>query len=220
MNKNLAYFAGALRDGTVYFDETNKIPRVSIYNKNKQWLTEIIRKIFSEEFKSSGTLTEIKANNFKLEVRKKNIFEFCIKQLEFSIGSQCQWITPDIIKTSDIDIQKEYVKGFFDAEGTVIISKKNYDSCLRIYQSWHEYNSCPPLEDVKTILDKLKIKCTLAYSNKPHGKKNKMPNYALIIRSKESIMRFFENVGSYHPDKSKKLLVLYNKLAGQQNGRE
>ena len=212
MNKNLAYLAGVLRDGSVYFHKKFNLPRVSIVSNNKEFLITIIRKIFQEEFGSHGTLTENIPKNFRLEVRKKNIFDFCVNELEFVVGNQSFWSTPTAIKNSDIEIQREYIKGFFDAEGTVIIYDKLYDCCIRIYQSWNKFGACPPLEDIKEILKSLNIHCTLAYANKPHGKTNKIPNYALIIRKKESIKKFIELIGSSHPDKLKKLLVLNKKI--------
>ena len=216
MNKNLAYFAGILRDGSVYFSTNRKegkeFPKTAVYSKDKDFLLNVIGKIFSFEFSAKFNISSFKNHNFKIETSNKRVLEFVTNELKFPIRSQqIYWETPITILSSDKEIHKNYIKGFFDAEGTVIISDKVYNCCLRIYQSWHEYNACPPLEDIKFMLENIDIKSNIVYANIPHGKKNKFPCYALILR-RENILKFYESINSLHPEKSMKLLVLYNFL--------
>jgi len=211
MNLSLAYFAGVLRDGSIYFSTSKgrKYPRVAIYSNNKDFLTETIARILKEEFSAKFNITSFRNRNFRIETSDKKVLDFVSRRLNFPENrNQLYWKTPHEITSSNKEIQKYYIKGFFDAEGTVIVSDKVYNCCIRIYQSWNRYYYCPPLEDIKNMLKSFDVESSLVYANIPHGKKNKFPCYALILR-RQNIIKFYELINSFHPDKSRKLLALY-----------
>jgi intein-encoded DNA endonuclease-like protein len=156
-NENIAYLAGLMRDGGIvnYKQGKYEIWRVYITSKSRD-LLEKTREIFIKEFGTDVTITKEKPNYFRLESRKKELATKIMDLFEFQLH-QTFWNTPSRILESPLEIQKSYLKGFFDAEGTVIINSKPYNSCIKIYQSWNNENSCPPLEDLQKMLNKVGI---------------------------------------------------------------
>ena len=101
---------------------------------------------------------------------------------------------------NNIDIKSrqdkiDYIRGYFDAEGSVPISKN-----VRFYIYFAQKDK-GDLEQLKSYITELGIIC-----GKTHNpSKKKDPNYWRFFISCKSYKSFIEDVGSLHPVKSKLL---------------
>ena len=110
------------------------------------------------------------------------------------------WNTPTIIRSQPLDIQKEYIKGFFDAEAGLPRNPKKWK-----YISFDQ-KAREPLEFIRKILIKLKFKPTnLTWTSEV---------WQFRLTRKIDIINFVEEIGSSHPDKIKKLHLLRQALDG------
>src|SRR5438445_13881494 len=93
----LAYLLGALKDGAVYKNDKEKIYRIRIYQKSKEWL-ELVRKVFFEVFNRDLFLRkDPRKELWYLEMNNKKIFE----QLEKLI----QKPVPDFILQGTLELK-------------------------------------------------------------------------------------------------------------------
>ena len=100
--------------------------------------------------------------------------------------------TPEIIKRSELPIQLSFIRGFFDAEGTVGESTKN--PYLEIGQASKD-EPCEILLWISNKLSEIEI-----FLNKPQ-KCSYQEFFRLRTARRENIKRFFEVVSSEHPEK-------------------
>lgn len=100
------------------------------------------------------------------------------------------------ILQASIEFKKGFIRGLFDAERSVHASRFQ----IRIFCCIEEI-----LEIVSKILkEDFGIKSTV-----PRATKNEFSEvFALCIYSKREISKFFEKIGSFHPEKVKKLKKL------------
>lgn len=146
LNKNLAYLMGAFRDGSL----SNFKFEIELSQKDKKWLT-LITQIIKKEF---GLKAKIKSRDkdscYYMRIRSRALFR--IIEVFFGYKNKC-WDTPEIIANCrDQKTLKEYVSGFWDAEGS-------YTGIL--CQCWYETNKCPPLDFIKKVLAKDGINVTI-----------------------------------------------------------
>jgi len=180
LTPEFAYMAGALRDGAL---STYKSELV-ISQLNKKWLEKKInpfmKKIFQINCKIYGPREKDKC--YYIKFRSVALFAIIKTILNWEKG---KWKTPQIILKSPLELQKEYIKGFWDAEGC-----NNKKGGLEIYQAWPSINKCPPLSDIKDILWKFKID---SWFTKPQKGTNK-PVHRLYIpkRYKELFFQTFQ----------------------------
>ena len=109
---------------------------------------------------------------------------------------------PEIIKNSSLSIQLSFIKGFFDAEGTVGETLKN--SYLEIGQASKD----EPCEILIWIKDKLNE--TGVFFKDPQ-KTSYQEFFRLRTARRENIKRFFEVVSSEHPEKRVKFQRIIEK---------
>lgn len=180
MTPELAYFAGALRDGAISTYKSELI----ISQKSKEWLEKriqpILQKVFGINCNISGPRK--KDNCYYIKFRSVALFAIIKILLNWKKG---EWRTPEIILRSPLEIQKEYIKGFYEAEGS-----DNKKGGLEIFQAWSSFNECPPLQDIKEILWKLNIE---SWFTKPQKGVNK-PVHRLYIpkRYKGAFFQIFQ----------------------------
>lgn len=112
---------------------------------------------------------------------------------------------PTIIKQSNLNLQKEYLRAFYDDEGSVV---------LRVFQKTKEWKrnirltsvSKQMILDVSFLLNnnfKIKTNEIIHYT-----KKNYKKCYYLDITGKENILKFKNVIGFKHPKKIKKINLL------------
>lgn len=106
-----------------------------------------------------------------------------------------------IIKNVKICSKQEkidYIRGYFDAEGSVPIS-----SNVRFYIYFAQKNR-NDLEQVKSYLLDIGIKC-----GKTHNPSKKVdPNYWRFYLSCTSYIKYIKEIGSWHPKKSQILRMM------------
>ena len=202
IEKDMAYLLGALRDGCFIKNEKYYTYRIRIYQKNKQWI-ETLSTIMHKLFKKKPTITlDNRDNVWNLMVNSREIYEKLTRISDFT-GNQKTWNVPKIILNSPLEIQKEFLKGFFDSEGGLPhmengnIEPKN----IRIHFT-QSNRKC--LEEVKEIVQKLGIKTGKVCG--PYYKKGfEEPVYRLKIHGRREVAKFSKIVGSLHNEKQKRL---------------
>lgn len=204
MKKWESYLLGAFRDGSA--KGYGKDYQIVIWQKERGWL-ERIQSILQ---KMLGKKVKIKRdrNGFRIKFHNKKFFQWLINNDFPKSGDQSHWRTPTNIK-KDMELQRFYIAGFFDAEGGIGKYKKGNKIYLRIdfYHSWNNSFECPPLEDIKLFLENLQIKCGDVRKRKK-GKNNRLPRFVLSISNLNSIRKFFELIPFCHPVKRKELAAL------------
>ncbi len=195
MEKELAYLLGAFRDGSIHSYKDGKDCEFIILQKEKWWLTDVVAPKLETLLNRKFSVSEKMVGGvYRIRFRSKQLFSLLVEKYNFPYsGKQVFW-NPAI----NNEYITDYLRGFFDAEGGVFIKGKNIR--VDFYQSWHEENSCPPLEEIRRMLLSLGIKCGSVRKRKSNGMQN-FPRYVLSISNKRSVIEFAKIVGSNHPRK-------------------
>lgn len=195
LTPNLAYLIGFLRDGTVVKESENEYC-CAFYNSNVE-LLEKVSKIVEEIFGIKTKITKF-GDNFGVRVRSLTLYLFF--RLMFEIpNKQVFWNTPKLIAKSQDSIKKEYITGFFDAEGGCPHFERNIDTRRKnLYVKFVQKNK-ESLDFIKDYLDSKKI-----YTRSVYLEKNK---YVLKISNK-SIKKFSKFIKPLHPIRAKNLRKL------------
>ena len=214
INPQLLYFAGAMRDGTLPLPYDAHY-EISVGQKNKDWLEKIIRPIMVETLgiKEAKIRLKIDKNTPRLVVYSKDVFGRLARVLTHPTGSSC-WKTPPICR-SHPELQKWYLRGFFDAEGEVPHVEGFLDGTfstkprlrIRIHQAWNKKNGCPVLEDLAQMCSNFGIKIVGIYG--PKRNVNTF-DFDLAISGRDALLQFYRQIGTSHPDKKKRFSLLFN----------
>jgi len=203
ITEELLYFLGALRDGNIDIRK-GKNYEIKIGQKCIGWLKvlkEIVNKIFH---------TNVSINNNLLRITRKEVV-MKIKNISGMVSPQSKWNTPTILKKLDSVTLIPYIRGFWDAEGGL---PKNPTSTLKAeerYISFHQKNR-ESLEFVRNHLINLKFSPTKI------TKCGKV--FEFRICRKEEIKKFYELIGSYHPEKMKRLKKLASLSSNWRGGTQ
>lgn len=207
-DERLAYFLGALRDGSVsHFISSSGKHRYSVMvsAKHKSWLETEIKPVF-ENFNQKPQYTLFRGDVWGLRVESRIMATFLHVVCNHPFGKQTKWRTPSIVLKAPERLKKAYIKGFFDAEGGCgnladmsLKKAMKQNMAIRFYQSWDSRTACPPLQDMKKILLDLKIKSNLSVTMPDKG--STYPRWTLSIRNKDDIEKFCFLIGSAHPKK-------------------
>ncbi len=195
LTKDLAYLVGLLRDGTVN-EEKNGEYACAFYSKNKEFL-ELIKPKIENLF-----LLETKIMRFGecygIRIRSKTLYHFFRIAFEFK-SKQVRWNTPAIIKNSSNEIKREYISGFFDAEGGIPhLEKMEKPKRKNMYIKFVQKNK-DSLEFIKNHLALIGIDTGEVYwSDTKNNLKIKM----------SSLKSFIEYIHSLHPEKANRLDML------------
>ena len=186
-----AYFLGFLRDGTV--TRYKRVHDVVIYQKDKEFLEQIIVPLGQLLF---GKKLQIRPSgeDFAWRLHSKSIFHLITTKFDYPASlRQVEWPVPKLILDAPLDIQKWYIAGFVDAEGSVCIEKGK--PVIYIYQSWKGGKECPPLESIKQMLRKFTI-----YSHGPYLCKSDKQAFRIEMEDRSARL-FFQII----PTNKKKL---------------
>ena len=203
LTNEMAYLIGALRDGTVTRyqskNQNNYHSYVAVYNKNLIWI-KYVQKIFDNLFLGKSKITRTKNGIYYVRRYSKQIVSMFEKEFQHPIGKQINWRTPSaLLNSNDREIWRNYIGGFFDAEGGTIPERQ-----IIFYLSWNG-NTCPVLEDIKF---KLKILFNID-SGRVSGRENTngiYPRFCLRIYKKENRKLFIDNIKIYNPSKIQRLV--------------
>ncbi len=192
----IAYLLGAFRDGSIHKYGASR--EIIVWQKNPVWLEGIsylIRQVFEIKTMPKKTI-----GGWRLKFKSKQVFEMLVKDFGFpQSGKQIYWKTPSAVLEGAIP-KESYLSGFFDAEGSAQIKPP----ALHFFQSWNLENICPPLEDLKNMMQELRIDAGKVRLRKPTIYAN-YPRFILSVSNKRSVINFYQQIGSLHPDKGKNL---------------
>ncbi|MCD6523112.1 MAG: hypothetical protein J7K68_05155 [Candidatus Diapherotrites archaeon] len=119
INKDLAYLAGALRDGWLIQVDGNVIG-LGMEQSEQPWLRETLVPIYLNQF---GVRPVIKQTT--LTLYSELVGEYIHKVLEMPVKSQASWETPKCVLKASEEIQKHFIAGFWDAEGTCLVREED-----------------------------------------------------------------------------------------------
>ncbi len=192
MKPELAYIAGAMRDGWLICVKNRPIG-IGLEQKDAAWLKKIARSfesLFGLKPKIVGSTLVIYS-----ELLARYFHEF----LGMPFHSQEKWGMPKAVENSGASIKKAFLEGFLDAEGYVKASKD--DPQVVFYQ-----NNRQVLESIRRSLVWHKIKCGKVL------KDSRSKNHRLSICEKSSVLRFSKIFKSRLSKKRKRLEFLRTAL--------
>jgi len=219
LDKNLAYLLGViLGDGHLanpnraYDKKTSYNSELRITDGNRETFLQL-RQIFKELFDYEPSIYSEKSKTnkefYRFVIRVKAIHRFLVEICELPTGKKFDKIKiPRIIKESNLELQKWFITGFFDADGCYRISKEGY-SQIFITQSYPKI-----LYEIKEISKKLGIIWT-----GPYVYRYKYRNCNIKIYNKENIVRFLKVFKSINPIKQKQSELLWKKIISQSTSQ-
>ena len=182
MKKEVAFILGAMEDGNLSSRPKIGDFTIEIEQKNKEWLINLA-KYFRLAFKVKTKITERKKKNvFRLRTYSKDVFQQ-LQQLKKNIQK---------ITRERKEIQKYYLRGIFDAEGSV--DKNKYRITL-------SNKNEKLLMICKKLLAKIGIETGKLWEYKWGVK-------VLPILGKEKLKIFKKEIGFSHSAKKEKLVHL------------
>lgn len=187
INPKLSYLLGWIcGDGNL---QRGNHYSIKISEKSKNQLEMILKPLFIEIFKVKPQIFKRSNNGYAIQVGSKSIFRFFKNVIKIRVG-----YIPSIVYNFDLINKKHFLIGLFDAEGYV--NPKYLDSVITISQSNKLF-----LEKVKSLFNENNINFI-----GPHKHKTNLGIwYTIKVRRKGEILKFIDNISSYHIDKFKKL---------------
>lgn len=181
--EKLAYLLGALRDGGIgtYIGYRKKDYRIYVSQYKpfaEDWL-ETIKGFFIDLFNKhvTGPIKGV------LSISNKELFKFF--ELECGVyPNGKKWLTPQWIYYASKDVKIAYVKGVFDADGSIFRKRKFYE--IQISQGSKKF-----LEEIRNILYEFDIKSSVCKSK---------DIFKIDISAKTRVKKFITKIGSLHPN--------------------
>lgn len=171
IDDDLAYLVGAMRDGGVHYDINNDAYKIHYEQEDRKYLENEIQPRLERVFDLETRIEKRKDRVHQIQIASKPIHIIFSKLFEVREIQQF-WDTPQLIKDAPPQIKKEYIRGFYDAEGTP----------EHIYHSWFRNDKCPPLEFISNVLnEEFDIKTTKPLKIKINELYNRFPAYQLFI---------------------------------------
>ncbi len=209
IEKEMAYILGAIRDGSFIRNDKNSIYRIRIYQKDRKWIETVSNKMEKLFGKKPTISLDNRDHVWNLMVNSREIYEKVVAIGAYT-GSQKTWAVPEAILSSPSDTQKEFVKGFFDAEGGLPHVERAEiepkDICIHFTQC---NKRC--LEDVMQMLHRFGLKTGRVCG--PYYKKGFAdPVYRLKIHGKREVTKFSHIIGSDHTQKQARLKLVGKSL--------
>jgi len=194
LNEDLAYLMGyILGDG--HLSNYKKSLRLELYDVCKEHIINM-KSLFKRYFNINRVYIFKDRGNFVLRINSKVLLTFLNKIFEIPIGKKEKIKIPLIIKEKDLI--KEFIAGFFDAEGCIYHNKK-YGYSLTISQYRKEI-----LEEIKDYLKSIDIYSKI--------RENRASSFELKIPRKENTLNFSKKIKLKNPNK---ILTLNKFLKGE-----
>lgn len=207
ISKNLSYLAGILRDGSLPKPYNNQY-EIQVSQDDMEWLENVKKKLQILFPEKEIKIVKYGKQTPRIKIYSKEIYQRLVKLFEYP-GMQSKWQIPSIVRNGSKETKKWFIKGFFDAEGEVPLSKQNgkYKIWIRFHHSW-DGKKCIVLEQLKQILENdFRIQC--GNVSGPKKEKN-FPSFDLAIYG-NNIHKFFSEIGTLHP----KHIIRLNKMLGR-----
>ncbi len=181
--ESLWYLAGALGDGTLYFDSGRYV--VEYGQRCVEWLRYAVGLRLAKFGKPY--LVRHRSSYWKIKVYSKELYSQLLDR----------WVKVRTSPPVDRDLIVKFIRGFFDAEGTIARQDKR-----RVYIRMAQKDRAL-LEAVKAMLAVLGISTTEVFRSDRYG------TYALQISSGD-VRKFVEIVGTDHPLKHARAVLFLN----------
>lgn len=197
INEKCAYLMGYLSgDGYLanpftYYSKRKKLNCViSFSDQSKEFLESVIKPYLYSLFKINVEVKRSKkTNSYFITFNSKILHTYLTNVIGFKFGAKGDnYSIPSKIFNSNIKINLIYIRGLFDADGTIFLHNKNIIIALR-------QKSKRILDEIKNILHNENIYCTGPYLDIAAS------TYLLQIKNKESILNFKNKVGFDYPSK-------------------
>ena len=199
LNHNLAYLIGYFQgDGHLKKELKKQENSIHFYDGNLEML-EKINEIIEKEFGIKGNVYFDSC--YRIRVCSRPIYMFFKEVLGLRSGRKTRSVeVPEVIRNANLQLQLSFIKGFFDAEGTVGENYKN--PWLEVGQASKD----SPCEILIWIREKLNENSI--YLSEPKRSQHH-EFFRIRIAKRETIKRFFELVSSSHPIKK----IKFEKIA-------
>ena len=186
LDGDLAYILGAIRDGGIHYDRTSNAYKIHFEQNDYDYLTEEIQPRLEWLFELDTEITPRPDGVYQIQFASKPIYLLLSKCFGMREIHQF-WNTPITIKKARLDIKKEYIKGFFDAEGT-------YE---HLYHSWFKKDECEPLDFISDLLNHdYDIRCTEPRRIKTNDEFNRFPAFQIYINDYNEFQREIMDLSS------------------------
>ncbi|MBI2578327.1 MAG: LAGLIDADG family homing endonuclease [Candidatus Aenigmarchaeota archaeon] len=193
----LAYLLGAMRDGSLIRSKGKHWVR--IYDSANSTWVESLRDIFQRIFEVTPHVRYQKHIGEKyLDISSKPLYYM----ISMMVDGKLHKSVPEIIRASDIEIQKSYIAGFFDAEGHVP-SANVKNKRARITFTQKDESS---LRFIISVLEGLEIKCS------------SISNYSFAIYGEEMVRKFHANFGLLNAMKLERLQIMSTSVSKSYPG--
>ena len=200
LNQDVAYLTGfVIGDGNVSSKSGNYLVRA--VEENEIFINsfaELFEKVFNRKPK---VYFDRYNNSYVAWIHSKQIWEHFVNDLEVPSGDKSTTVkVPNWIKICDESIKAAFLRGLFDAEGSVIPIKNKSKNNVQIS---FKVNNQVLGSEVFEILKELGIDARLYLYEYPREK------FSMIhINGRERCKQFLEKVGFNHQIKKQKLIQL------------
>jgi intein/homing endonuclease len=180
---------------------TKNMWSIQFLNKENH-LIETVKNFFLDIGLPKKRITLMNTNNCNHLVIRSMLLAYILKNI-FNInpGKRKDENIPDFIKENE-KFTISAIRGFFDAEGSVYISKNKFKRTRSVRLSSISLNY---IKNIKSMLKRLDISTNL-YTEK--RKNNDI--YRLVLRGRKNIMKFKHTIKPNHPKRYKLLNILLN----------
>lgn len=187
MNQDFAYLLGALGDGCLVHRKHKGEYCVEYEQKICSWLSDSILPRFERLYGKSPEVKQRKSKLYRIRLYSKTAF------LELSSAMQ----NLELLSGESAVVKSHFIRGFFDAEGSVPKRKAGTSYRLEIYQK-----DKSKLELISRLLSsEFGISCNKITNSRSVGQLN--------LHGIDNLRRFRQAVGSEHALKSKALNDLF-----------
>ena len=183
---DLAYLAGALRDGSVFYYRAGRNYTCVWYEQSEDYLRRSIVPRARRCFGRDAKILQYKPGHHRARIYCQEAHDCFIHRFGYK-SPQMGWGTPRPVREGNEEVIAAYVAGFFDAEGdvsktdsTIGFSQKNRES-LRFIRRWLQRHGLSPSHIF--VADK------------------KSDTLRFYLTSRKQLAKFRELVPFEHPDK-------------------
>ena len=205
MHKEFAYILSSIRDGSLPKCGIKKEVSLAT-DPSKEWL-KILAEIASKEFNlplERFKIYEIFDKKSKIPCFRLKIYcALLYKKLSefYNPGDQITWKTPASILSEEIEVVKNYIAGFYDAEGGCRNVEKFCEGTTKTINYWasircKHFEENEPLCFLQKKLKDLDINCNI------------YDNDELVITGKKNLKLFYQLIPLKHPRKKDELKKL------------
>jgi len=208
----LAYLLGVILGDGHLADPNKSYDKLTTYNselritdQNKETfisLASIFKGLFGYNPRIYSEQSKVDRTFYRFVIRLKSLHRFLMVVCGMPFGDKRGKVKiPEIIKNAPPDLQKWFIAGFFDADGSIGLTKNRWP-VIHISQ----YDSSI-LKEIIDISSKLGVNWL-----GPYDYKYKYNNCTIKIYNKRDAERFLSNIPSLNPIKLKQREILCQKL--------